>query len=339
MALVNLSNAIIPANYAAYQSIQSVELLTLFNSGILQPVAELSAICDAPGYGVTVPAWNALDTTVEPNYSTDNPADVAAPLGLTSTEWYIRKTFWTQAWAAARLVNPLAGSDPMAQIAAQTGQYWARRLQKRLAALAVGMYNNNVANNSGDMVVDVTAAGTATPTTANQWAHSLLTSALFTMGEWGAATLGAMIVTPYVFKQMQDQQLIQFQTPASTSIKIPIYANMVVFVTQDLPTLAPNTGGAAKYLSIVFGPGAFGYGAGTVAVPAQFYDQPLQGNGEGILNFVERKHFIMHPTGHSFTNATITNGHFPSDADSALAANWTRVLNRKLVPIAFIVTN
>jgi hypothetical protein len=337
MALVTLSNAIIPANYAAYQSLVSVELLTLFNSGILQPVPELAAMAAAPGYGMTVPAWNALDTSVEPNYGTDNPADIAAPLGLTSIEWFVRKTFWNQAWAAARLVGPIIGADPMAEIARQTGQYWARRLQKRLAAIAIGVYNANIANNNHDMIVDVSSSGAAgTATTANQWSHALLTSAMLTMGEWGP-TLGAMIVDPYVFKSMQDQQLIQFQQPANVGVKIPYYADKLVFVTEDLPTV-PSTGDA-KHLSIVFAPNAFGWGTAEVGVPQQFYDQPLQGNGEGVLNWVERKHFIMHATGHTFTNAQLTNGHFPSDADSAVAANWNRVTPRKLVPQAFIITN
>jgi hypothetical protein len=66
--------------------------------------------------------------------------------------------------------------------------------------------------------------------------------------------------------------------------------------------------------------------------------EALQGNGGGIETLVSRKSWIVHPFGFQFLSGSVA-GESPTLAEYKLAANWDRVVPRKNVPVAFLVTN
>lgn len=98
-------------------------------------------------------------------------------------------------------------------------------------------------------------------------------------------------------------------------------------------------------VSIIFGAGAIGYGNGTPEHALEYDRQPDRGNGGGVEVLWTRKTIILHPFGYKFTSAVITgNGTetHPMSAswsDLANVTNWTRVVPRQSVPLAFLVTN
>jgi len=59
-------------------------------------------------------------------------------------------------WGAADLVTELAmGVNAMEHIRARVDNYWTHAWQNRLLASCDGILADNVANDSGDMVIDV----------------------------------------------------------------------------------------------------------------------------------------------------------------------------------------
>jgi hypothetical protein len=144
---------------------------------------------------------------------------------------------------------------------------------------------------------------------------------------------------------MVDNDDITFERPSQTDPNIPISAGgsvpyflgKRVIVDDSMPVVAGSTSGF-KYVSALFGEGVIGYGENLPLVPAEVYRRPDQGNGGGIEQLWERKSWAVHPFGYKFNSASVA-GQSPTLAELALAANWTRVVQRKNVPLSFLITN
>jgi len=88
----------------------------------------------------------------------------------------------------------------------------------------------------------------------------------------------------------------------------------------------PNANGV--YTTYIFGAGAFGWGEGGTPVPVETARDALA--GDDIL--VHRRHFILHPRGVAFQNASVA-GATPSNDELANPQNWKRVYEPKNVRI------
>jgi len=110
----------------------------------------------------------------------------------------------------------------------------------------------------------------------------------------------------------------------------------LIIMDDSMPVVAGGTSGF-KYTSILFGTGAFGYGNGSVDVPVELESQAAQGNGAGVQTLFTRKNLIIHPFGFKDDGTPAAESYTP--AELAAAATWDRVVDRKNIPMAFIVTN
>lgn len=344
MASVQLSDVIIPAVYLSYSAIDNPELTAFFQSGAAVRNAILDNAFNSGGNIVHLPFWQDLDPTIEPNYDTDSPADVAVPNKITAAEMLARVSHMNQGYSAADLVAELAGSNPMQRIRNRFGIYWSRQWQRRLIASIQGVLANNIANNAGDMVNSVALETTVGVTAANLFSRANFTGAVFTLGDQ-FEKIAAIAVHSVVFKRMVDNDDITFERPSETDPNVPISAGgknpyflgKAVIVDDSMPVVAGSTSGF-KYTSALFGEGVIGYGEGPTVVPAEVYRRPDQGNGGGVEQIWERRSMIIHPFGHKFNSASVA-GQSPTIAELKLATNWTRVTTRKQTPLAFLITN
>lgn len=343
-----LSDVIIPAVYMSYGAMNSPELTAFFESGVAVRNAVLDNAFTAGGTTAHLPFWNDLDATQEPNYSTDNPADVATPDKVTAGEMVARVANMNHGFSAADLVSELAGSNPMQRIRERFGTYWSRAFQRRLIALALGVLNRNVANADtgaiNDMINNIALETTVGVTAANLFSRAAFTSAAFTLGDHFDLTT-AIAVHSIVYKRMVDNDDISFERPSQIDPNIPINAagNQPFFLGRrvipddSMPVIAGTTSGF-KYVSALFGPGVIGFGSNSPLVPAEVYRRPDQGNGGGVEQLWERKSWVIHPFGYKFLSGSVA-GQSPTNAEMKLAANWQRVVPRKNVPLAFLITN
>jgi hypothetical protein len=299
----------------------------------------MNAIANNTGFLTTMPFWNQIDSSTEPNYGNDVYTDVAAPDKVNTGTMTARISDLNKGFSAADLVTPLSGEDPLKFVAAHIDQWWSEQAQRRLIAMAIGLYNDNVAGNAGDMVVNVSSANN-TVIAANQFSNTTFINGALTLGD-AMSKLSAIAVHSVIYGKMLKDDQITFKANSVGDLVIPTYLSKLVIVDDGMPVIGGDgTTVAYKYLSIMFGPGAFGYGRGTPRVPFEYIREPDRGNGAGFETLWSRKRWVMHPYGYSFTSATITGpGLTPTWADLKLATNWTRVLNRKLIPISFLVTN
>lgn len=336
MATVQLTDVIVPEVYSSYQSVNSPEKTAFVESGIVVMNGLLDAKANTGGDTVNIPFWNDLDSSLEPNLSTDNPASLATPNKITAGKQISRLAYLNQWYSAADLAGEIAGSDPMMRIRDRFGSYWKKQWQKRLIASCNGILADNIANDAGDMVVDVASESIAGQSATTVFNRGSFTDAVYTMGDM-AEELTAIGVHSAVMAQMVKNDDIDYIPDSQGRLTIPTYMGLRVIVDDGFTVTAGTTDGF-KYTSVLFGRGAFGYGEGTPAVPVEVERQGLQGDGGGVEYLGERKTWILHPFG--FADVGTPAGQSYTLAELAAATTWDRVIaDRKNIPMGFLITN
>ena len=336
MATTRLSDIIDVVTFQDLPAVNSPEKTAFAESGVIARSPLLDQLASAAGKTAELPFWNDLDGSVEVNYSNDNPASTATPQKITQGEQIARKAFVNQGWQAADLATELAmGARAMDQVRARTDKYFMRQWQRRLIASTNGILADNVANDSGDMVIDVASESTAGQSASTRFSRSNFTAAAFTLGDAFENT-GAIAVHSQIYKQMVDQGDIDTIRDSEGNLVMQTYLGKRIIVDDGMTVTAGSTSGF-KYTTVLFGAGAIGYGNGMPSVPVEIEREASQGNGGGIETLWIRNTWLLHPFG--FQNTGTPSGDSYTLAELAAASAWDRVVSRKNVPICFLVSN
>lgn len=313
-----------------------IERTAFFQSGVLRTGdPRIQAVLDAAAVVASVPYWEPISADVEPNYSNDVYEDVAVPRAVSTGIQMARIAYLNEGFSAMSLVQAITKQDPLAYVAQVLDNFWERQYQRRLVATVLGIYNDNVASDGGDMVTDANGAFGLSP----------FIDATAQMGDRWLDGLGVVAMHRTVYTQMQKNQMIDFIEDSETKIRIPTYQNHRVVVDNGMPIIPAVEAEPAKSLVVLFAPGAIGYASNLPDRAQEFERQAARGNGGGVDTLWSRRDVIMHPLGFSFTSTSITgNGTEtrPASAgwtDLANAANWERKLEREDVPLAFLLVD
>ena len=336
MALVQLTDLVYGANFNRYTIQESLRLNAFAAAGVMVRDAAIDAMASEQGYLHNLPSWNRVAND-EPNASSDSPGDVAVPKKIATETEIARKLMRNQGWSAADLTAALISQDPLQVIGSMIGEYWAGVNQTTLIKICLGILADNVANDGGDMIVDVATDDAADITDAELFGDAVMINAAQTMGD-KKARLAALAVHSAVHARMQLLgSLVDNFDPATGELRFQTYQGKRIIVDDDMPvTVGANR---TTYTSILFGAGAFAQGFGTPKTPTAVEREESQGNGEGIETLWNRRHEIIHPRGFAVAGTQVSAVATPSYATLASAAAWNRIYDRKSIPLAFIQTN
>lgn len=337
MASVRIADVIDVTVFQDLPPVNDPEKTNIFMSGVAVASPLLNELCAAAGVTAELPFWNDLDPTDEPNISSDDPTVKATPSKTNQGKQTSRKAMLNKGWSATDLASELAmGAQAMTHIRGRVDTYWNRQMQRRIVATMVGILLDNVANGASDMVHDISTQDGNNATTANLFSRTAVVAAAFTLGDSFENT-GAIGMHTHIYQRMVDNDDIVYIPDSDGELTIPTYMGKRVIYDDGFPVIAGTTSGF-RYVTVIFGAGAIGYGNAAPLVPVEPKRDPDGGNGGGVDTLWTRKKWIVHPFGYQFTSASVA-------AESATLAelkdptNWTRVLDRKLVPVAFLVTN
>ena len=337
MATTQLSDIIDVTVFQDLPAVNSPEKTAFYESGVITRNGLLDSIANQASKTAELPFWKDLDADQAPNNSTDDPTDVAAPQKVVQGEQIGRKAFLNQGWSKSDLASELAlGTKAMDHIRARVDTYWMRQWQRRLIACTNGILADNVANDSGDMVNDIAIEDGNNAAASNLFSRSAFTTAAFTSGDH-YDDYSAMAVHSVVYKRMIDNDDIDFIPDSQGNLTIATFLGRRVIVDDGMTVTAGGTSGF-KYTTVLFGEGAIGYGEGMPDVPVEVERKAAQGQGGGIETLWTRKTWIQHPFGFQNTG-TPADGFSLTLAELAAATTWDRVVERKNVPLAFLVTN
>lgn len=330
MATTQLSDVVVPEEFTDYQVANSVEKTALYQSGALAKNAAISDQLGAGAASFTVPFWLDLGNA-EANVVNDDPAAFSVPNKIGSGKQVVRKSYLHNSWSAMNLASELSGSDAVARVKSRVLDYWDRQWQRRVIGSLRGVLANNIktaatGGNDGDMVLDISALTGG----AEKFSASAVIDAAATMGD-RADDLVAIAMHSATYNTALKADLIQFR-PDSEGKPIRTYRGLAVIVDDGMPVAA------GKYTTILLGAGVVGFGATSprIAAGTEIENLPSAGNGGGQAVLHSRFNVGIHPLGFTWVETNVV-GESPAIAELSDAANWKRVVERKAVPLAYLV--
>tara|TARA_Y100000310_G_scaffold60534_2_gene55875 strand:- start:47 stop:1045 length:999 start_codon:yes stop_codon:yes gene_type:complete len=331
MAATKVSDVITPEVFNPYVIERTATLSALVQAGIISQDDELNRLAMTGGRLLDLPFW--ADLTGADEILQDDGSLTPGAIGTGQDQavlWMRGRAFGGNDLAAA-----LAGDDPMRAIGDLVAAYWARREQTLLINVLAGVFADNVDNDSGDMVNDVSIEDGDNAAAANLMRGEAVIDAAQTMGD-AKDRLTAIGVHSLVEARMAKGDLIEYERDSAGQILKRTFMGLAVIVDDAMPTASGATSGT-KYTSYLYGAGAIARGDGQAKVPTEVDRDSLA--GEDYL--INRRHSVLHPRGIAWTDTTVTDTspRNPSNANAALAVNWNRVYERKNVRLASLITN
>jgi hypothetical protein len=330
-----LSDVIVPEVFNRYMVADTKEKSAIFQSGIMRMDGNVSGFLSGGGLTVNIPFWKDLDNT-EANISTDNPATASSPRKVDASKSVAIRQQRNQSWATMDLTGELAGADPMARIRERVSSYWTRQFQRTLVSTLTGVFADNAANDSGDMIRDIGSDSASAVTAAELISAEAIIDAKQTMGD-AADSLDVIIMHSIAYSRLQKMNLIDFIPDSRGEIQFPTYLGYRVVVDDNVRAVAGSN--RTKYWTYLVGAGAIAWGESPVSVPVEVDRKPELGNGSGQEILYTRRQYVMHPYGFRWLDASRASN-FATNAEMAAAANWDRVFpERKQIALAALVTN
>lgn len=341
---VALGDVIVPAIFNNYVQKLTEEKVAFLRSGIVKVSPQLNGwlATGVGGMTLNIPTWKDLDndapliandgtggSPAEQYYGVVLGGTAILPKKITAYNEVAIRCTRTQQWAANRLADCLSGSDAMTAIATRVADYEARFLQRQVLAVLKGVFADNVANDSGDMSLDV--KGGAFVAGATNFTAENLFDALQTAGD-SQSDFRALAVHSAVYNRMRKNNLIDFKQDSVPGADLGSFQGLELIVDDGMP----KTGNV--YTSYIFAPGALEIGYGALKKPTAVVEAEDAGNGIGTEILYRRWQNSIHPMGFAYTGST-TAGGGPADSVLEAAASWNRACpERKQVKMAQLIT-
>lgn len=332
---VRISDTIVPEVFSAYMLKETMYTSAFYQTGVMRPDADLGRKLAGGGRTFNVPFWKDLaDDESDP--ASDDPDSHAVPGGIQTAKDVALRQVRTRGWSTANLVAELAGDDPMKRIKERVNSYWGRQFDKIAIATWRGVIADNIANDGGDMVKNISMDTVGTPGASNLINAEAVMDAAQTMGD-EKQTLNLIVMHSVVNTRLAKQDLIDFRPDSTGKGWLSYYMGYRVLVSDQTPVI--QGANQLLYHTYLFGPNAMGWAESAVAKPVEVESKPSAGDGMGVETLWTRRQFALHPYGIKFTDNAV-GGEFPTNAELMLATNWDRVYaERKQIPAAVLISN
>lgn len=318
MAATQVSDIIIPEVYLPYEYKQIIEKAKWFKSGIITPDPMISEKLNGGGKMFEIPArvLNTADATAIQHNTT-----LTVSAGST-VQTNVRRFLFGKVWGETELASALAGSKPEYEVPELTASYWGNQFEEAIVRSAQGIFADNIANDSSDLVNDIAAADGGAALDSNKIsADAIIDTAMKLLDREDAFDGGGIAMRSEVYTRLWKLNLIDFVPIAGQAYGIPMYQNMAVVVDNSLPRVAAGTG--YDYWTILFEKGSVGWGEGgyNFITPLESDRDKLKGEDQLIM----RKQYGVRFKGFSWATSETVASTNPTYAEIDDAANWDRV--------------
>lgn len=319
MAETKIANVVIPEVYNDYAKEKSIYNSAVYRSGIVVRDSKISKNLAGGAKMFISPFWQDIIDQSNLDEVPDEDVDVTTA-NITASDMAMRRQYRVKKWGSNDMAAVLAGSDPMEAIQAMIENFWNAAFQANLFSGVQGVIADNVANDGGDMVYDITDQ---TGVDSYIGAESIM-GAIFKYGsEFQKVTAISMHSVPY--HRLSLNNMIDMTPDSEQNIGFGTYLGKTV-ILDDYQTYTLETiDGVANtpvYWTTLFTRGAFGYGESfNNYLTTEIDRDPNKGGGIDYLH--TRRVFAIHPSGFDWTESSVT-GEFPTNAELATAANWDR---------------
>lgn len=316
MALTKFADmVIVPEKFTSYVTERTAKLSALIRSGVAAPNPQVAQVINGTPDGgnmVVMPFYNPLDGEDEV-FGEDPLTPDGVKTGSERATLLIRQ----KSWSSTDLAHVKGGSDPMAAIMDLVTDWWLEREQVTLISELKGLFDTSGALSTNHLLDISTQSGTDAVIGVDA-----TLSAKNLMGD-AYNKIKAVAMHSATFTALQKQQKIETEYSSDLKVKIDYYLGYEVIVDDTMPV---NSG---VYDTYFLGARAFTRETGAPnGLKLVETDRDTLGAKDILIN---RKAFVLHPNGVSFTG-TPTKA-YAENSDLATASNWKLVKDAKNVPI------
>lgn len=315
--------------------------LALLECGAMVESAEIANMIAGGGNYYTIPFYKDIEGD-ELNYdgATDITSDDTED-GKQSGVVYGR----AKGWKNTIFINDFTGADPMANILARIQKWRGKKMQKRIVGIlnaVLSTTKTSVAEYADEWKKHVMniASSTTSVTDDNKIGLTTLRSlAVKALGD-NADKFEVAVMHSAVAEKLSQFNVLEFfkyndARGQELDVKVARNGNMVIFITDEVPSKVNETSNAMEYTTYALGRGVLLHASASVEKPSDLvYDAKKNGGTEELIT---RYRETVHPNGFSFemTNLPIS----PTDEQLADAANWKLEMNPKNIAIAQLISN
>lgn len=324
--VTRLSDVIVPEVFGRYLIEDSIKKSAIYRSGILISDEKINGFLAGGGSTFNMPFFQRL--TGEPQaIQSDTTIETKK---ITTSKMVARRLMFGRGWASEELAAALSGSNPMEAIRSLVDEYWNNFLQKCLISSIKGVIADNIDNDSGDLVKDITTSGT--PEASNKISASAVVQSAALMGD-KSNVLSAIAMHSVVHATLQEANLISYVPTNVQDLGWGTYLGKSIIVDDGL---TPDVDGSnSEYWTILFKPGAIAYGeSGQGITPVETARNAAKSEDQ----LFTRRQFAMHPQGFKWIENSVTDN-MPTRSEIEEAGNWDRVMEKKNCGFVVLVSN
>lgn len=329
-----LTDLIVPVIFNALVNGAIADKSKFRAAGLIVQNPEFDRLATSAGVYGSLPFWAPI-AYQEANSNSDDPAVLSTARKTNQAAMTFRLFQRNLSFASMDLVvRNASGGDATAFAASEFSRLWALEEEYLGIAMLNGLAARNITSNASDMLVSVSRT-TGTIDATNQLTAATLARALGTAGD-NLEGIDTIIMHSEVFAGIRARDANAFIPASATGFGIPTFCGLKV-VVSDKATKDTTVPLYPVYTNYLVGPGVFAVGVGETSVAVERNE--TAGNGAGRETIFSRRSFIMHPQGHALAATAPTNGLTFTNAELSAQTHWSRVMDRKVVPVAYLRTN
>lgn len=345
MAVTQLSDVYVPEVVEPYMTERTAEVNAFLNSGAVVQSEEFDQRASQKGKLVDIPFFKDLGRGDIDGFDSEQHQD-GTDLSLTAREASNQiavKNRRAKAWAATDIVRDVIKEDPLEDIGNLLAAYWGGEIELTALFQAIALFHDDGPlgiNSDNPHIVKVGAedgedASGVGVTGSDEDGDPILES-MNKLGEkWDS--IEAVGLHPDKFLEMQKANVIEYEPLSEAEITVPRFMGREVVVDSSVPKFEAedDTNPHDRYLTILFGEGAFAYGEGSPSVPSEV-ERDATTNG-GQETFVSRRHYVVHPNG---IDAELDiSGDTPTASELKDESDYDLVYEHKNVNLAAVESN
>lgn len=334
MATTQLLNIVEPKVFDVYARQQTTLKSALISSNVVNRTNDMDNKAAQGGAVFEAPHFNPF-TWTESNVASDDPNLKSVPAAVNVASQIGRTDYREKDWSVMNLAQSVSGAPILDYAASIVGTYWAQDYQQNVLAKLKGIELTNIANNGGDMVLNLGSDATGTPTAAQSVNFGSVLDGLQTMGD-AMDKLGVIVMHSQVFTNLMKLEATAFTAPSTNSPFMTYYGKRVI-IDDAVPVVSGTN--RKTYTTYILGQGAFAYGEASAPHGTEVWRDPAAGNGWGEERLYSRKQLIIHPVGFTCAAAVSSGTRSPTLAQYGVAGAFPRVFERKNVAMAILKTN
>lgn len=316
--LANLWDPEIIAN-AVVERFNSVSRLV--KSGMVAPMASIRAkLNEGAGTVISMPSFNPNnDDSTIPGTSDITTSNIPANMQK------VLVNHRAKAWGQYDLAAKISCSDPIGAVAGIIGDFWAGQAQKIVISSMTGLFLNNVEDDAGDLVNDI-SAGTGA---AGQISVSALIDTFSKLGDSQGDVVGIAMHSD-VFATYAKLQGALASNDSEVIKGLIFDKSLGKYILID-DTCAKDA--SDNYSTYVFKAGAVVLDQGVENVLSKL---DVTNGGFGSTTLISRYHGVAHVNGFSFVGNP--SGESATFVEMATEGNWDRVVDRKKTGVAVLIS-